>query len=306
MVTPVGTVITVGTRMFKDNKYTKHYMLFIEKAKSRILPKETYTEKHHIIPRSMGGNNKKENLVELTAREHFICHWLLIKMTTATHRNKMLHALMFMSGKNEHQKRYFSETASRTYERHRLALAESMKGNVPANKGKPGKKWTPEQIEDRTGRSCMYLENETRYVKKEEVSLYLSLGWKLGLPESRKLILRGKPAHNKGKPRNEADRKKISEALKGKKLSQKQINTRIDRVWIHNSSTMKFVKRHEVDSWLHLGWILGRSNSAKQARIGKISITNGVDQKFVDSSSVQSWLDIGWYLGRKPKITKQS
>jgi hypothetical protein len=62
--------------MFKDNKYTKHYNLLIEKAKNRTLPKETYTEKHHIIPRSMGGSNKKENLAHLTAREHFICHWL--------------------------------------------------------------------------------------------------------------------------------------------------------------------------------------------------------------------------------------
>ena len=32
-----------------------------------------YYEKHHIQPKSLGGSNKKENLVRLTAREHFIC-----------------------------------------------------------------------------------------------------------------------------------------------------------------------------------------------------------------------------------------
>jgi hypothetical protein len=40
----------------------------------------TYYEKHHILPRSMGGDNSKENLVNLTAREHFLAHWLLWRM----------------------------------------------------------------------------------------------------------------------------------------------------------------------------------------------------------------------------------
>lgn len=40
----------------------------------------TYTEVHHIIPRSLGGTNNKSNLTTLTAREHFICHWLLCKI----------------------------------------------------------------------------------------------------------------------------------------------------------------------------------------------------------------------------------
>ena len=41
-------------------------------------------EKHHILPRSEGGSNKKTNLVELTLREHFIVHMLLIKMNRCT------------------------------------------------------------------------------------------------------------------------------------------------------------------------------------------------------------------------------
>lgn len=38
------------------------------------------TEMHHIIPRSEGGSNKKENKVELTMKEHHLCHLLLLKM----------------------------------------------------------------------------------------------------------------------------------------------------------------------------------------------------------------------------------
>lgn len=64
--------------MFKDNKYTKTYNEIIAKARLRRI-QVGYTEKHHVIPKSLGGRNG-HNLVRLTVREHFICHWLLIRM----------------------------------------------------------------------------------------------------------------------------------------------------------------------------------------------------------------------------------
>jgi 5-methylcytosine-specific restriction endonuclease McrA len=39
-----------------------------------------YCEKHHIIPRCMGGKDVKDNLTTLTYREHFIAHLLLTKI----------------------------------------------------------------------------------------------------------------------------------------------------------------------------------------------------------------------------------
>lgn len=41
---------------------------------------EIYTERHHILPKSLGGNDESDNLVDLTAREHFIVHLLLAKI----------------------------------------------------------------------------------------------------------------------------------------------------------------------------------------------------------------------------------
>lgn len=67
---------------FQQNKYTKWYFDIISNANSRTIT--GYTEQHHIIPKSLGGNNNKENLVNLTGREHFICHWLLTKMVSET------------------------------------------------------------------------------------------------------------------------------------------------------------------------------------------------------------------------------
>ncbi len=47
----------------------------------------------------MGGSNRKDNLVELTPREHFICHLLLTKMTSGKDRAVMMYTFKMMSGK---------------------------------------------------------------------------------------------------------------------------------------------------------------------------------------------------------------
>ena len=99
--------------MFKDNKYTKRYSLITVTAKLRETP--GYTEKHHIIPQSLGGTNNKENLVYLTAREHFICHWLLVKMVEGDARGKMLYALQGMKAENKYQDRYHTKITARVY-----------------------------------------------------------------------------------------------------------------------------------------------------------------------------------------------
>lgn len=58
-------------------KYKKHYDMLILKAKSKEDQREEekkfdcYFERHHIHPKSLGGSDEKENLVLLTAREHF-------------------------------------------------------------------------------------------------------------------------------------------------------------------------------------------------------------------------------------------
>lgn len=59
--------------------YLKIYDSLINDAKTN--PQlETYKELHHIVPRCLGGSNEKDNLVYLTARQHFIAHWLLYKI----------------------------------------------------------------------------------------------------------------------------------------------------------------------------------------------------------------------------------
>lgn len=95
--------------------YNRIYVSIVLRAKSeednRKLNKKNggYYERHHIIPRSLGGSNESTNLAYLTAREHFICHWLLVKIYPANSDayNKMLFALWRMrSNPTAETKRY--------------------------------------------------------------------------------------------------------------------------------------------------------------------------------------------------------
>jgi hypothetical protein len=95
----------VPAMIFIDNKYTKWYHAIVQNANLRTLPDGTYVESHHIIPRSLGGNNSKENLVKLTAREHFVCHLLLTKMVTGPAQYQMLSAVTRFQQSRKYQKR---------------------------------------------------------------------------------------------------------------------------------------------------------------------------------------------------------
>ena len=117
--------------IFINNKYTTWYNSIITKANNRTIT--GYTEKHHIIPSSLGGTNNKENLVILTAREHFVCHLLLTKMTIGNAKYKMNFALhMLSNAKNIGEGRYIP--SSRMYEYAKKCFKESL-----------NQYWTPEQ-----------------------------------------------------------------------------------------------------------------------------------------------------------------
>lgn len=108
--------------MFLSNKYLIHYTTLCEKARDRPVL-EGYQEKHHIIPKSLGGNEDATNLVALTAREHYIAHLLLVRITEGVNKSKMINAWFRMSCQSNHLA--FSFITSRRFERARIAFAES-------------------------------------------------------------------------------------------------------------------------------------------------------------------------------------
>lgn len=123
---------------FLENKYTQLYFRIIEQARSNI--SLGYTEKHHIIPKSLGGTNQKSNMITLSARQHFVCHLLLVKMTTGRDQYKMICAAHHMSVCHRRAK---YKITSITYERLKRQRSESMKGTSNPMYGK-SQNWTAE------------------------------------------------------------------------------------------------------------------------------------------------------------------
>lgn len=101
-------------------EYTAHYDRLILRARSRPKP-SGYVEKHHVKPRSMGGDDDVDNLVWLTAREHFVAHELLAKI----HGGPMWYALWLMSiSKRLHSRQYewIKPASRREMSRHRQGV----------------------------------------------------------------------------------------------------------------------------------------------------------------------------------------
>ena len=122
-----------------NSKYYIWYSNICLRALNRILPDSIYTETHHILPKSIYPQyaKDKDNLVKLTAREHFICHWLLTKFIND---NKIIYAFSMMLP-NKTSKRYFPKS-SIVYQNLKEKFLEN-------NKGSSGYKWYTNGIENK-------------------------------------------------------------------------------------------------------------------------------------------------------------
>jgi hypothetical protein len=75
--------------------YAKIYKNFIEDRRSKErFARLSYFEKHHILPRSFGGDDGPKNLISLSPEDHFFAHLLLARI----HGGYMWSALFLMSG----------------------------------------------------------------------------------------------------------------------------------------------------------------------------------------------------------------
>ena len=194
-----------------DNKYTRWYDRIIEHAKkknfsivrSHAKKYPGYTEVHHIIPKSFGGSDNKENLVRFSAREHFICHWLLTKIHIGDSRNKMLSAFFLMKGNNSYQNRYIN---GRAYEILREEYAQYI------SKMNTGRVQPPEekakQIAAITGRKRKPFSEE----------------WRQKMSESH----RGEKNHRFGVKVSDETKQKQREKAIGRKQSEETIRKKAD------------------------------------------------------------------------------
>jgi hypothetical protein len=181
--------------------YQRIYNQIIEKARSenRVRNSEIYYEMHHIVPRFLKGCDEQTNLVLLTAREHYICHWLLARLYS--NNKKAIYAFWMMStGGSKVQLRY--KPSSRVYEEakelfklsDRKHSQESRDRKSRRMKGKPGfmlgKSHSKETIEK-------IKQSNKGKLRSEETKNKMSIAKK------------GKISHRKGKELSEEHKQKL-------------------------------------------------------------------------------------------------
>jgi hypothetical protein len=210
---------------------------------SRIPGPLGYIEKHHIIPKSLGGSNDVSNLVCLTAKEHFICHLLLPKMTTGDQKKKMVYAAWRMAvQKKPDQARY--RVSAKVYEMiktQRCAYLKTLVGPLNPNFG------------NRTGRTSADFTPE----------------WRAKISASRK----GKSSWNKGITRTAEERSRISATRKQRssdptwnvrpacspEKAQKIKEANLGKKWVHCKETRerKYVSPNDFTLLCSQGWSPG-------------------------------------------------
>lgn len=199
--------------------YQRVYDDLIHRGRVRIKP-EGYTERHHIHPKCLGGNDHPNNLVVLTAREHYIAHALLAKL----YGGGLWRAFYLMSNIS-------GKVNSKLYARSKSITVTSLSGWKHSDESKAkmslvhkGKSLSEEH------KSKLSLIHKTIGISPEH-RLKLA-GWKHS-EEARNLISeRGKGREvgeharkiasltHKGKTISEETRKRISEGNKGKVISE--------------------------------------------------------------------------------------
>jgi sRNA-binding carbon storage regulator CsrA len=265
--------------------YKRIHDLIIERAKNRTL--EGYSEKHHIIPKCLGGDNSKDNLVKLTAREHFIIHKLLCEIYP--NESKLHWAAFMMSGcfGNSIQDRNY-RICSREYQRLKSNLTVSKSTRDKISKSKKGqqsrlgaklseeskRKMSESRIGITSPRKGIILTDEIKLkisdAAKNRPTRVHSKETKEKMKDSwNKRKIEGYEHHNKGVPRNEETKKKISDSKRGVK---------------RNPFTDDHLRK--------------MSESLKGKAKGKIWITNGIEASMIWPHEE---IPNGWKKGMKPR-----
>lgn len=142
--------------------YARIYDQLILRAKSR--PITGYVERHHIIPRCLSGGDEPENLVPLTAREHFIAHLLLVKMYPG---NMKLVKSVVMMCIGQTERKIHNRLYGKIRELFAKAQSESQTGE---GNSQYGTRW-----------SWLNKDGDYKRVAFVDVQKYLDDGWALGM-----------------------------------------------------------------------------------------------------------------------------
>ncbi len=171
-----------------------------------------YYELHHIVPKCIGGTNSVDNLVLLTAREHYVAHKLLCEIYPD---NDKLHYSLWrmMNPQNKNHIRSYN-ISSYEYEYRRQIHQEKIRELGKKNKGN---KFIMSDVAKKKMSDAKIGKPKSNSVK-EKISNTLK-GRTLSIEVKKKMsdVKIGKPSGMKGKFHSEETKEKIRQSLLNRK-----------------------------------------------------------------------------------------
>lgn len=274
-----------------DSIYCKYYNKIIQKRTDEPII-DGYKKRHHIKPKCIGGSNDSSNLVNLTAREHYICHLLLCKIYN---KNEALHRAFMRMSKDE-RKQYIS---SRHYEEMKNEYAKFQSNKMHKNNFMAGKTWVNDGINNKP-------------IPKNELNKFLMLGFKKGRVIETSNI------------KNRKNRIYMHKNNKRKAVTPEQIFEFLDNGWnlgLYETEGKKFtitksgyktvISRSSIPVMEKLGWVVlnfkHRSEQRKQketrglpkhrpAGLYKL-LNNNIVQRVIHVNEIDEYIKQGWMLG---------
>lgn len=215
--------------------YRRIYDSLIIRGLNRPRENGVYYERHHILPRCMGGGNNKENLVYLTAREHFVVHQLLVKIYPKVH--ELVFAVHMMTVDNgggrinnreyDWLKTRYSKATSDKFKgrkvseetRKRMSEAAKLRMNRPEEKERVSRQNTGRK---HTEESKMKIGLSSKSRKRSEESIKKQSERMTGKKHSKETLekIRKAASKRRGVPMSEDVKRKMSEGWAKRKLNK--------------------------------------------------------------------------------------
>ena len=148
--------------------YKNHYINLITTRYNRKREKNVYYEKHHIIPKCLNGSDKKENIVYLTPREHYIAHWLLHRIRP--HSNKLSYSFWIMNWPGTKKVKREYRISSRMYEEARTAMKNSNSRRMDGSGNHRYGKSMSENQKKKISESCKGKRNTPEQRKRQSLA----------------------------------------------------------------------------------------------------------------------------------------
>lgn len=207
----------------------KEFIQNILDGRGRFACGNEYHERHHIVPKCVGGGDDKENLIDLFAREHFIAHKLLALENPDNYSLAYAYGMMAFPRNNPNQNR--CEITSEEYEEARKILSNTPKSEEHRRKIGEGNKGkiVSEETKQKMRASKQNISDETRQKMSDAAKERFSI------PENTTMY---------GKHHSEESKKKMSEAKIGKYAGEN--NPMYGRPWWDENTPQE-----KIDEWRH-------------------------------------------------------